>query len=437
MKTISRTAMALFLGSGVASAFAYGEPVAQHSFQDGLIAYKHGNYKTALYLFEQAEREGSTRPSLYYNLGVCYYRLGRYRDARLQFSHAAIHKPLAAVSHYNIGLIEQKLTNKRQADYWFRLAANETDDANMRALAERQLPPEPENISASPHASPWIAGVNIAFGYDDNLLDPTKQAGSSKGSSFGNLLAYTSGILAGNYDNGLRLDASGYFVRYPDQAYFNMNLLQAGVTKLQHWERWRTAIGAQLEQDTLSGRDYLRTLSAHANAARELRDGLKLRLRYRYSDISSLNSLYDPLAGSQQQIKIQLEQRDAKSRMHIGYQYEINNRNDLTTTTGFTSYSPTRNMIYVNGEIRIEGPWQLGGAISYRTSHYNNPDTIVGNHNRTIRNDARWLGRVILSRDMGKNLKMLAEYSHADNHSNIAVYSYQRNVYSLGISYLF
>jgi len=418
-------------------AAAYAETTGAGYFREGVTAFKDGRYQSALELFRQARSRGETRPALYYNLGVCYFRLGRYGEARTEFRRAAQHRPLAAVSHYNIGLIEQKLGNTRLANESFRLAANEADDPRLRALAERQLPPAERPKTASESGVPWVSGINATIGHDDNLIDPTKQAGSAKGSSFGSLLVYTTGMISGDYDSGVRLDVNGYFVRYPSQAYFNMNMLQAGLAKVDSWAQWKTEYGAQLNQDTLDGRDYLRTATAQLGATRQLQEHLKLRLRYRYSNIQSLNKAFDPLQGNQQQFTVQLGRRLATSRVRLGYEFESNNRNDLTTATSFTSYSPTRNMVYIDGQMALQDAWRLGGGLSYRTSRYNDPNTVSGSAARTTRDDRRWVGSISLARDMTKKLRVKAEYSHTDNHSNIAAYTYKRNVYSVGVSYVF
>lgn len=437
MKTINQIAMALALGTSVFSVAAYAETTGDSYFREGVTAFKDGRYQSALELFRQARSKGETRPALYYNLGVCYFRLGKYSEARTEFRRAAEHRPLAAISHYNIGLIEQKFGNTRLANESFRLAANEAEDPRLRALAERQLPPAERPKTVSTSRAPWVSGINAAVGHDDNLIDPTKQAGSAKGSSFGSLLVYTTGMISGNYDDGVRLDLNGYFIRYPSQAYFNMNMLQAGLAKVDSWTNWKTEYGAQLNQDTLDGRDYLRTATVQLGANRQLQEHLKLRLRYRYSDINSLNKAFDPLQGKQQQFTVQLSQRSVASRLRVGYEFESNNRNDLTATTGFTSYSPTRNMVYVDGEMIFQGSWHLGGGLSYRTSRYNDPNTVTSSGTSTTRDDRRVVGRISLARDMTKKMRVTAEYSHTDNHSNIAAYTYKRNFYSVGVSYVF
>lgn len=89
--------------------------------------------------------------------------------------------------------------------------------------------------------------------------------------------------------------------------------------------------------------------------------------------------------------------------------YRINNRSDLTATTGSTSYLPAYNRMYVNVKMQLEDPWQLGRGLSHRASRYNNADAATDRSSRITRNDARRVGRRTLSHGLGRNLKMLAE----------------------------
>ena len=340
---------------------------------------------------------------------------------------------MTAIAHYNLGLVERKLGNTSKADYWFRLSASEATDPKLRVLAERQLSAS-KDTAATP---PWVGGIFVTAGYDDNLLDPTRQAGSSKGSTFGSLLAYGSGMVSGTYSDGWRLDLSGYFSRYPSQSYFDMNMFQAGIFKTQRSERWTTELGGQLEQDTLGGNDYLRTASFVAGGTRPLQDQMRVRLRYRYSSINSLSTAFDPLQGSRHEARIQLEQRRDNRRLHIGYDLELNNRNDLAAAGTFTSYSATRHMVFAGGEMALEGPWRLGGELSYRLSRYNDANKVAGVPGQVVRDDRRVMGTVRLIRTVSDKLKLQAEYSHTDNSSNIGSYSYSRNIYSVGLNYLF
>ncbi len=424
--------LAIVLGSPLALSTAYGYETAEDQFTQGITAFRTENYREAVRAFEQAKKAGLRRPALDYNLGVCYFRLGEYSKASTAFRSAAEHKPLAAISHYNLGLVERKQGHQEQAHRWFRIAANESSDPRLRALAEQQI----SDLNAPPQ-SPWVGGVLAAVGYDDNLLDPTKQAGSSKGSTFGNVLVYGSGIINGSYENGWRLDLSGYFSRYTSQSYFDMNMYQAGIVKVQQWAQWATEFGGQFEHDTLGGSDYLNTVSFLAGGSKPINEQLQLRLRYRYSNINALATAFDPLQGSRQEARIQLEDHNDTRRIRVGYDLELNNRNDFSSGGNFTSYSATRHTIFTGGEIGLQGAWRIGGELSYRLSHYNDANRTAGVPGQTVRDDKRLMGTVRLVRKMSDKLKLQGEYSYTDNSSNIGSYSYKRNVYSVGVNYVF
>jgi len=66
---------------------------SQNIFQQGNEAYKAGEFKKALKLYESIEDDGVISPELNYNLGNCYYRLDKIGFAILNYEKALKQDP--------------------------------------------------------------------------------------------------------------------------------------------------------------------------------------------------------------------------------------------------------------------------------------------------------------------------------------------------------
>ena len=58
---------------------------ARTSLEQGVQAFRNGDYEQALQHFGHARELGVDTPGLHYNLGATYYRLGRYSESRGEF----------------------------------------------------------------------------------------------------------------------------------------------------------------------------------------------------------------------------------------------------------------------------------------------------------------------------------------------------------------
>lgn len=427
-KNILLTVVTSFFLFGFSSVWAVGET----EFDKGISFFKHADYHAALIHFLTAQEEGMKAPKLDYNIGVCQYKLGLYDQARKSFLSAARHQPMRALAHYNVGLVTQAENRPDEAKVWFRKAYDETDNRKLKRLAGRQL-----GLNAGPgqtaSSRPWFAGFSAEVGYDDNIQDPTLGSAANKGDSYASLLLYASGQLQGDYKNGIRLGANGYFIRYQDVTAYNIGLLQFNLDKMFLLGKWQNAARLGLDRTTLGSNDYLQSakLSLAGTRALSLRDSL--RLRYRYSDITSLKAIYDKLEGTRQEAEVRWQRKLENARIRAIYEYEFNDRKDLKSTTTFTSYSPTRNTFELLASYALNARWEIKGRLSLRNSHYNDPDLLSSGRSVT-RDDQRVLAGVKLKRRLTKALKLTLGYKYTDNNSNISIHDYTRNLYSIGIS---
>lgn len=426
MKKLLLGFMAVLLVAGGAA-----QAAGEEAFATGLERFKQSDYRAALERFEAAQAAGMEQPKLDYNIGVCQLKLDNYARARRAFLRSAQHPPLRDLSHYNIGLAETARGNDAEAKKWFRLVYNESDSAKLRALAKRRL--DDAGQADAETAKRWFAGFSIAYGYDDNIEDPVQAGAADKGDSFTKLLLYTSGLLQGTNDDGIRLGLSGYFLRYQDVSAYDLNLLQARLDKRFSAGNWRNSIGVALEQTSLGNNDYLQTAKLTLSGELPLSARDELRLRYRYSSIASQDVLYDKLEGSRNEAQVRWQRKESGYRLRASYEYEVNDREDYRGATTFTSYSPVRNTFELRGDRDISANWELGGRLGYRNSRYADAN-VLADSSEVTRDDDRLLAGAELSRSLGGGLKGYLEYKYTDNDSNIDAYDYTRNLYSIGLA---
>jgi hypothetical protein len=278
--------------------------------------------------------------------------------------------------------------------------------------------------------------VSLNAGYDDNLIDPSDELSSNQGDGFYELFALASGPVVGAYNDGIRLDLSAFAIRYQEIDAYDMNFLRGGVSGVKQLGAWQGRLGLELERSTLGDDNYLGGIHLLVSSERIFSDK-RLRLRFRASDFTALEEVYDPLEGQRYQFDAELRRKIARQRhWRIAYQLEFNNREDLTTPTTFTSYSPIRHNLRLAGEIPLASKWTLGGDLRYRFSRYND-DNLSSDGNSVRREDIQHQATLKLRYALSTSWEAQLEYSYTSNDSSIDGYDYDRNLYLLGISALF
>ncbi|HKC53415.1 MAG TPA: tetratricopeptide repeat protein, partial [Burkholderiales bacterium] len=101
-------------------------------FEQGVKAFRAGDYQAALRSFLDALRAGLDTPGLRYDLGATYYRLGRYAEAEREFQALAPDPNWAPLARYNLGLTAQRAGRPQQAIEYFEQAYRTTTDPNLR-----------------------------------------------------------------------------------------------------------------------------------------------------------------------------------------------------------------------------------------------------------------------------------------------------------------
>lgn len=410
-------------------------PAATHTIQDlfneGMHAFRQGDYRQALARFEAAKRAGLGTPALHYNIGVCHYRLGDYGRARAAFEKAAHHRPLAALAHYNLGLVALKEGDRGRALAWFERAGRETEDPKLKRLtADRTAALA---VEAQPR---WSAVASANVGYDDNVLPPDDLSATGKGDGFIEAFAAANTRLAGSAEESWDLDLSAYLLDYGDVNAYDVTAFRGGVHRrgrLNEASSWRA--GVAVDRSYLDGEGYQRNLYLDAGGRTQLGDRLALRLRYRYTHVAA-DSDFDYLDGHRNEGEAEAYYTAGKVRWHAGYRLEFNDRTDARSAATFTSYSPTRHTLLLGAALPLDGGWRGEGEVRYRQSRYDEADRL-SDGSRVRREDERMETVLRLRRNLTANWELAAEYTYTDNRSNIDLYDYRRNLVTVGASWLY
>lgn len=411
---------------------------AEAVYAQGVAAFRAGDYMHALDDFLQARAAGYRGAQLDYSLGAAYYRLGRYAEAKREFEILLNVPALAALLHYNLGLIATAQGNPDRARQEFQNAYAAATQPDIRQLAAAQLARLPP-IPARPLR--WFGYSNLSTGYDDNVaLAPQSGVAlpSRQGSSLISVLAGGSAQMTGSYANGLQVFGSYYGTDYQRLSQYNETMLSLGSQYNHTSGAWSTQAGVIGSDVTLGSAAFETLGTMQVAGGKQIATGNHFTFGYQYQHVSGDQS-FDYLSGWQQQVFVQDKITASDYTATLGYQHETNRRNDLTLGAEFLSASPTRNRLYARLELHATDSldWDLG--FTYEKSLYAKPDVLVnGNTTATIgRNDTLYIGRLAAKYKLAKRWDLKAEYRYLRNASNVDIYAYQSNRYTLAIEYLF
>ncbi len=412
-------------------AAANGELAAEQ----GVIAFRAGDYQAALRSFLDALGAGLDTPGLHYNLGATYYRLQRYPEAEREFQALAPDPKWAPLAHYNLGLTAQRAGRPQQAMEYYDQAHRTTTDPNLRALAATAL----ERLGGALPSPGTNAVISLAGGYDSNAtLSPDAATGgvSHQGDRFVEALAAATHLLAGNTERGWVAHGSLVLRKYADLHQFDVAGSHAGLSHERYWGRVQTSAGAYFDTAYIGGDRLEQGTSLDVQASSRLGSGGELRGRYQFGHIAG-GSGFEYLDGRQQRLSAEAGFTLASALVRAGYQLELNHRRDLQQASDFLSASPTRHALFASVALRNVAGWRTDARGEYRVSRYRDPDLIDAGPPLGIlevtRRDRRYGFGLRAERRLSAPWRLFIDYSYYRNESNLDTYDYSRGQLMAGI----
>src|SRR6266853_680654 len=361
---------------------------ATQAFEQGVQAFRAGDYQGALQSFLDARKAGLDTPGLRYDLGATYYRLGRYAEAEREFQALAPDPKWAPLAGYNLGLTAQRAGRPQQAMEYFEQAYRTTTDPNLRTLAATAL----ERLGGALPSPGTSAVVSLAGGYDSNATlspDAATVGVSHQGDWFVEALAAASRRLAGNTESGWVAHGSLILRKYGDLSQFDLAGSRAGLSYETDSGRVQTSVGGYFDTAYFGGSRLEQVASVDAQARRRLDAGGELRGRYQLGHVVGGGG-FKYLDRWLQRLSADAGFALAPALVRVGYQLELNNRKDLQQGSEFFSVSPTRHSLFATVAPRNIAGWQTEARGEYRVSRYNDPNLINGGTLEVTRKDDRY-----------------------------------------------
>ena len=384
---------------------------------NGNTAFEKGDFHSALQYFESSKREGQDGPAVHYNIAVCNFKLGRYVASEAGFQLIADRYPkMRGLAEYNLGLIAQRRKDSDSAvDHFLDAYRLSPDDRKLRILASNRLRElEPELRTASK----WTGAFGMRAGYDDNvaLRDETGLPSTlASESPVADLFASIKGPYNG--ESGFRVDGSLYVIKNFDADEFDQSEVYGGV--MYDWRpgEWRLQLGLHGSAGTLGGDSFDRKAGANFQAIRYLNQNSEFGLSYVYDDVQEANTLFTGIAGSRQQLQARYRWYSGERRFTLRYRQEENDRLD-------PKVSPQRKSLSADYGYQPETGWGYEGGFKYRASRFDE---------MAIQRDEDLLTvNAAVTRSFAQNWLLLISYQHSNNDSSDAVFSYDRNVITVG-----
>ncbi|MDY6903302.1 MAG: tetratricopeptide repeat protein [Thermodesulfobacteriota bacterium] len=421
------------------SAVFAGEPTP---YQDGVAAFRAGNYQKALAGFEQARALGNQTPGLYYNLGVSFYKTGQYDKAAAAFLQLTGNPAWESLALYNLGLVAEAQGRRDDALAYYEAVGKKAENTRLAKIAAQKRNALLSETGPVGTERLWYGIVSVDAGYDDNaMLAPDDGIGvtSDAEDGFVELYAAAGGYLTGTWNNGVRLDGGVYTRGYSDETDYNAAVVFAGITRERQHRLWRTRAGLTVDADFDDDGHYATTPAVELALARDIATDYRINVYNTLYRIEARDT-YTYLTGWRDRLGADVSRRVPAGEVTAGCEFEYNDRQDLLTEDEFFSYSPFRAEVHAEFDWRISPRWRLLLSGAFRKSIYPDANRQVnadGSITLDEREDDRWNSVLRGEYRLADHVDLFGEYRHTDNDSNFSRYAYTSNQIMMGLTLIY
>lgn len=415
--------------------------LAQEQLTKGAAAFKGGNYREALKLFEKEERAGNDSAKLKYNIGVTLMKMGRYAEASVYFQRLLVEPQWRDLARYNLALAAERDNRKLVAAKHYRQVSDTAKSQKLRSLAANRMNTLAE-LNRGMRAKPWVATASLSAGRDDNAyaLQNELLADSSVGAdNFAELFAWGQYQLQGTAVNGWRLHGYGYGRRYSEYDSLDLTSVSAALSRDQRWLGLLAEVGVATEAVYLGGEQVTRQLQLVGKIKRDF--GVSTLTLAFIPSYYVGGDEYAYLDGWRQRFEARWQRPLLAAQARIFYRYDANDRADLERDqVDYYSYSPVRHSVGGVLDWSLSTNWNVSTGIEFRASAYDgtnrvtNSDGSVAIYQRQSDRIKTWLATKY---KLTPRFSVDGKFVLIDNEENRDIYTYDKTEASLGVSYIF
>jgi tetratricopeptide (TPR) repeat protein len=416
----------------------------------GIVQYTRQDFKAAKESLLAAEKAEPENALVHYYLGLVHHELGEYDAAPERFKKAITLSPdLTPTAQYYSGVAHLRrgaLAEAREA--LEATIAAEPDTEHGRSAKE--LLAQVEAAEAGP-PSRWKVNASAGTEYDTNVVllpggtSPPAGTGISRQADW-------RAVLAGSLDyQAIRMDRFVAGLNFSVYQTFQAKLTGFNIEDLQptayaQYQFGSVSIGASyIYNYTLVGQSpYLNANTGLGVVTVTESPATYTQFQFRYMNkdfrngrflLNSARSGKNWLAGVTQYLAF----AENKGRMWTGFIFDT----DVTggghpTVAGPPNTPDNADWDYKGYHITtgLEMPpvldWELSLAFDWIYQHYANPNSF-STDGITRRRDNIYSTTVALSRDLTEHFTLTLQYAYTRDDSNIDVFQYVRNIYTISL----
>lgn len=419
--------------------------------QQGLVAFKSGEYRQALEYFLLAERADDNSESLQYNIAVSLYRLKRFEDAEARFMTLIELPKWRPLAHYNLGLLAEAQGDIETAKKWFELGASQQQYEKLRVLSEQKL----EKLTPQPVAAPrgkkaaetadgrrnWMALLNISMGNDSNaasLAGELVENQSNARDSYTEWLAYTQTYLNGKAGDGLKFYGLGFGRQYSDFTHLDSQVTGAGLAREFPMGASNIEAGVRLTNVRVDSKRLANQLQGKLELSRVTDTGV-FSLAYLPSRFFASDD-FEQIDGWQHRLEAEWSRQFEALTFKARYRFESNDREDLRRGQSFASYSPDRNGVKAQLDWKLNTGFELGFSAEYIRSRYDDENRLRDTGGE-IKQAARTTEQIKVASGLryrwNRHWRAKGEYETIDTDDKFDLYTYDKRRISATLEYQF
>lgn len=398
------------------------------------VLYYLDEFSEALRYIEIAEKEGIRPAQTAFLKGLVLMKENRNAEAITSLKTAKELDPtLTQTADYQIGLAYLKERSLKKAKEAFGEVAILNPNTDIARFAHQYIEAIERRLEIE---KPFKFTVGVAFQYDDNVLlkpgDATVAADITNEDDFREVFTFR-----GDYDKrftellGLKLVYSLYFANQNDLGTYDVLSNTATLMPTLHFKDAFLGFPASYNRTQVGKKDYLSTIGVNPLLNLKLGQSQMLQITLKYQNKDFLRS---PINTDENRdandfaASASLFLFFAENKGFLSLQYEINRDEARGSNWRYLGNKGTIALL-----LPLLERFKASVSAEIFFQDFTKNHTIYN----VERKDSVYTASAMLVYNFFKDTELQLRYTHVRDDSNIVIYDYNRNIYSLGVEYKF